>query len=143
MRENNHFSLMNTLAVRWSALHLFEKNGENFPLNGTVRMEKTVVSLWNQMEGFFPLVILGKNPRISTRSIVREPVTEANGSVIFGSFRNGKNGKRGLRLKLFLFFQKIPSGRTLPFVVPPERPVFLYKWKALVVSVEFPRCFRI
>ena len=55
-----------------SAFHLCGKTGDNFPPDGTVRMEKTVVPLWNQMERFFPLVILGNKPRISTRSMVRE-----------------------------------------------------------------------
>ena len=68
-----------------SAFNLCGKTGDNFPPDVTVRMEKTVVSLWNQMERFFPLVILGNKPRISTRSMVREAVTEANGSVIFRS----------------------------------------------------------
>ena len=30
-------------------------------------------------------------------------------------------------------YEKFPMGRTVPFVIPPERPVFPYKWKALIV----------
>ena len=47
------------------------------------------------------------------------------------SSHNSKNGKRGIRLKLFLFSEKFLLGRTVPFVVPPEQPFFSYKWKAL------------
>ena len=35
-------------------------------------MEKTGLQLWNQMEHFSPLVILGNKPCISPRSMVRE-----------------------------------------------------------------------
>ena len=69
-----------------SAFHLCGETSENFPPNGTVRMEKTVVPLWNQMEWFFPLVILGNKPRVSPRSMIHE-CDETNGSVIFPSFR--------------------------------------------------------
>ena len=69
-----------------SAFHLCGKTGENFPPNGTVRMKKTVVPLWNQMEWFSQLVILGSKPRVSPKSMVRE-CDEAYGSVIFRSFR--------------------------------------------------------
>ena len=41
---------------------------------------------WNQMERFFPLVILG-NKRVSQQGAWYASVTEANGSVIFRSFR--------------------------------------------------------
>ena len=55
-----------------SAFHLCGKTGDNFPADGTVRMEKTVVPLWSQIEQFFPLVSLGNKPHMSTRSMVRE-----------------------------------------------------------------------
>ena len=69
-----------------SAFHLYGKTSGNFPPNGTVHMGKTVVPLWNQMERFSSLVILGNEPRISPMSIVCE-CDGANGSVIFQSFR--------------------------------------------------------
>ena len=69
-----------------SAFHLHGKTSGNFPPNGTVHMGKTVVPLWNQMERFSSLVILGNEPRISPMSIVCE-CDGANGSVIFRSFR--------------------------------------------------------
>ena len=50
---------------------------ERFPFIWKNRWEfsakwKKVVPLWNQMERFFPLVILGNKPRVSPRSMVRE-----------------------------------------------------------------------
>ena len=89
-----------------SAFHLCGKTGDNFPPDVTVRMEKTVVSLWNQMERFFPLVILGNktaylNKEHGTRGGDRGKWFSNIPVIDFG-----KNGKRGLRLKLFLFFPK-------------------------------------
>ena len=55
-----------------SAFHLCGKTGDNYPPDGTVSMENTVVPLWNQMERFCPLVIFGNKPPISTSSMVRE-----------------------------------------------------------------------
>ena len=78
--------LLKLFLLSLSAFHLYGKTGGNFPPNGTVRMEKTVVPLCNQMERFLPLAILGSEPRISPRSIVCE-CDEANGSVIFRLFR--------------------------------------------------------
>ena len=62
-----------------------------FPLTGNLERfhlygKNTVVLLGNQMERFYPLVILGNKQRISPRSMVRK-CDEANGSVIFRSFR--------------------------------------------------------
>ena len=38
-----------TTLVRTGALSIYvEKTGDNFPPDGTVRMEKTVVPLWNE-----------------------------------------------------------------------------------------------
>ena len=50
----NHESFVGKCLRIRSAFHLYGKIGGNFPPNGTVRMEKTVVSLWNQMERFLP-----------------------------------------------------------------------------------------
>ena len=53
----------------------------------------------------------------------------------------GKNEKRGIPLKVFLFSEKFPVERPVPFDFPPERPVFPHKWKALLVSdVGIPHC---
>ena len=42
----------------------------------------------------------------------------------------GKTEKRGMRLKLFLFTpKKFPVGRTVPFVVLPQRPGFFFTSK--------------
>ena len=86
----------------------------NFPPYG-----KTVVPLWNKMEWFFPLVILGNKPRISTRSMVREcdrgkwlsdiAVISVNFTPLFPL--NGKRG--GVRTYSFLS-EKFPVGRTVP-----------------------------
>ena len=54
------------------ALSIYVEKPVTISAIGTVRMEKTVVPLCNQMERFFPMVILGNKPRISTRSIERE-----------------------------------------------------------------------
>ena len=50
------------------------KNRWQFSVRWNSAYGKIVVPLWNQMERFFPLVILGNKPRISTRSMVRECV---------------------------------------------------------------------
>ena len=42
----------------------------------------------------------------------------------------GKNEKRGIPLKVFLFSEKFPVEMPVPFDFPPERPVFPNKWKA-------------
>ena len=90
--------------VIMGAFHLCGITGDNFPPDGTVRMEKTVVPLWNQMERSFPLVILGNKPRISTRSMVRECDRDkwfSNIPVI--SVKTGKED--------YSFFRKISSGK--------------------------------
>ena len=65
------------ISAKWNSTVL-----ERFPFV----WEKTVVALGNQMEWFFPLAILENKPGISPRGMVRK-CDEANGSVIFRSFR--------------------------------------------------------
>ena len=106
--------------VTQSAFHLYGKTGDNFPQDGTVSMVKTVVPLWNQMERYFPLVIWGNKPRISTKSMVAS-VTESNGSVIFRSFP-GKHGKRALRRpEAIPIFRKISSVKDCSICCPTTR----------------------
>ena len=110
--------------VHWdinSAFHLCGKTDDNFPPDGTVRMEKTVVPLWNQMERFFPLVILGNKPRIS-RGMVRD--CDRGKWFSNNSGHSGKNGKRGLRLKLFPFFRKISIGKDCSICCPTRTTGF-------------------
>ena len=106
----------------WSAFHLCGKTGDNFPPDGTVRMEETVVPLWNQMERFFPLVILGNKPRLSTRGMVRECDRGkwfSNIPVI-----SVKTGKMTVLLKLFPFFRKISSGKDCSICCPTRTTGF-------------------
>ena len=101
-----------------SVFHLYGKTGENFPPNGTVQFSsvfhlygKTVVPLGNQTEWFFPLAISGNKPRISPRNMVRNDIPVIS----------VKTRKEEFVCKLFLFSEKFLVGRTVPFVVLPER----------------------
>ena len=40
------------------------------------------------------------------------------------SGHSGRNGKRGIPLKVFLFSEKLPVERPVPFDFPPEQAVF-------------------
>ena len=64
-----------------------ENRGGNFRQIEQYVWEKQLsVPLWNQIERFLPLAILGNEPRISPRSMVHE-CDKANESVILRSFR--------------------------------------------------------
>ena len=92
----------------------------------SICMKWTVVPLWNQMEQFYPLVILGNKPRISPRSMVRECDEE---KWLWYSGHFDKNEKRGLHLKFFLFFpRKLSGGKGLVDLL--WRSVFPFKRKS-------------
>ena len=47
----------------------------------------------------------------------------------------GKNEKRGIPLKVILFFfEKFPVEKSVPFDLPPEQPGFPYKRKTLLIK---------
>ena len=76
-----------------NAFHLYGKTGENFPPNGTVQFSsafhlyrKNSCSIGESNGTVLSTDNLGNKPRISPRSMVRK-CAEANGSVIFWSFR--------------------------------------------------------
>ena len=50
---------------------------------------------------------------------------------------SGRNGKRGIPLKVFLFSEKFPVERPVPFDSPPKLPVFPHRWKALSMFSNF------
>ena len=119
-----------------SAFNSCGKTGDNFPPDGTVRMKKkkTVVPLLNQMERFFPLVILGNKPRISTRSMVRECDRGkwfSNILVISVKRREKRTTSEDIP-----FFLKISSGKDCSICCPTRTTDFSIQmaWKALSIS---------
>lgn len=59
------------------------------------------------------------------------------------SDHSGENEKRGIPQKVFLFFEKFPVERYVPFGLSPEQPVFPYKRKAPQVCILDHLCYRV
>ena len=98
------------------------KTSDNFPPDGTVRMEKKLFRYGIKWNGSFLCYFLGNKPRISTRNMVRECDRGkwfSNIPVI-----SVKTGNRGLHLKQFLFFRKIPIGKDCSICCPTRTTGF-------------------
>ena len=102
--------------------------------------KNTVVPLWNQMQWFFPLVILGNKPRIPSRSMVRECDRGkwfSNIPVI-----SEKTVKEEYVLN-YSFFRQIPIGKGCSLCCSTKRTRFSIQWESalpwLPEDIFFPR----
>ena len=120
------------------AFHLFGKTGENFLPNGTAQIFPQ--KKWNgtsvfHLTGVTLLCerrhVFGQKSAYSSREHGTSGWQQMEHRF---SDHFGKNEKRGIPLKVFLFSEKFPVERPVPFDFPPERPVFPNKWKAPLVE---------
>ena len=97
------------------------------------------IEQYNHLIAFHLFGKSGENYPINGTLQISPGLGFEHSSSVMKQWFSDKNEKGGIPLQVFFFSKKFPLGRTVPFVVRSEQPVFPCKKKALFLSKFSPR----